>query len=300
MPTWVLLSILAPAILTVVNFTDKYILERQIKDYRGFAIFSAIVGLTAGALLWVATGFPTLPLTDGLLVVLTGVLAVFGTALYFQVLSKEETSKVIFLLQLTPVMVLALSVLFLGDKLSLRAFAGFVLIFASTLGASFEKGKGFKIKLSGPLALMLIADFFWALSLIVFKFVSETNSFVKMVSYESLGWAVGGAVLFAVFPGIRNAFFKTASALKKQALGVVFLNEIIYVASKLIGFWAISLGPVAMVSVIGSTNVFFGVAYGWILTLAAPKIFKEAIDKRSLAGKFCLASLLVLGLYFIS
>ena len=141
MPTWVLLSILAPAILTVVNFTDKYILERQIKDYRGFAIFSAIVGLTAGALLWVATGFPTLPLTDGLLVVLTGVLAVFGTALYFQVLSKEETSKVIFLLQLTPVMVLALSVLFLGDKLSLRAFAGFVLIRYFVFDKSNEYGK---------------------------------------------------------------------------------------------------------------------------------------------------------------
>lgn len=97
MINWFLYAILGTAVYTVVCFIDKYNLEKQIKDYRGMAMYSAIVGLFTGTALWVLTGFPILNFNDGLLVLATGVLYIWGAAVYFFVMQRErEQSKLSF------------------------------------------------------------------------------------------------------------------------------------------------------------------------------------------------------------
>ena len=88
---WFLYAILGTAVYTVVCFVDKYNLEKQIKDYRGMAMYSAIVGLLTGTVLWALTGFPLLGLSDGLLVLITGVLYIWAAAIYFFVMQRESS-----------------------------------------------------------------------------------------------------------------------------------------------------------------------------------------------------------------
>lgn len=263
-------------------------------------MFSAIVGLVLGTILWFITGLPTLEFKDSLFVIATGVLTIFASALYSRVMSQEEATKVIFMLQLTPLIVLLLSFIFLREKIDFKVLLGFALILFSVITASFKKSTKFNFKISKVLFLMLAADFLWGSSSVLFKFVSESNNFVKMVSYESWGWAIGGIILYSLFPTVRKAFFATLVGLRKSALAVVFGNELVYVISKLIGFWAISLGSVSLVSALNGTNVFFGVLYGWILTLIAPKVFKEAVTSKDLLVKFALAGVVVVGIFLIS
>lgn len=299
MPSWVIYSLLGTAITTVVIFIDKYNLTEQIKDYRGMAIYSAIVGLVVGTILWILTGYPILGFKDGLLVMLTGVLSISSAAIYFYVIQRESGSKVIFLLQLLPVMVLILAMIFLREEITIRKFMGFLLILIPSLLVSSMEEDKLKLNLNKNTLLLILSTFITAVSAVLFKFVVEVGSFSKVVAYESWGWAVGGLLLYFFVPGVREAFLATTKSLKKTALVIVFGNELFYVISKLLIFLAISLGPVYLVNVISGTQVIFGVIYGVILTLIAPRIFKEDVSMSGLLKKLTLGVITLTGLALI-
>ena len=64
-------------------------------------------------------------------------------------------------------------------------------------------------------------------------------------------------------------------------------------------FYAISLGPIALVSVLGSASVFFAILLGWILTLFWPKVFNEDVSKQGLFKKVALSILAFLGIILV-
>jgi drug/metabolite transporter (DMT)-like permease len=296
---WFILALLAPAIYTVVNFIDKYIVEKKVKDYRGMPIYGSIVALIFGTAVWLLTGMPLLSLRDGLIVITTGILSMYGFALYFNALSKSQTSYIIALFQMMPILSLILSFLVLGEMISLQQLLGFVAVLGSVIALSINKeSKGFKI--DSAFYLILLADAFFALSGVLIKFTLNANSFSKILSYESWGLFLGGLSLYLLLPNVRRAFWESFNTVGKKILVVMFINEAIFVVSKSLTFLAISLGPVALVSVLGGTQVFYGLAYGWILTLIAPSIFNEDISKEGLVKKIVLTITLFIGLWLVS
>lgn len=296
---WLFVALLAPAIYTVVNFIDKYIVEKHVKDSRGMPIYGTIMGFAMGMIFWVYTGFPIIGFRDTMLALLTGALTIWGAALYFKAISNENASKIIILFQMTPMMVLLLSSMFLHDTISIKQFIGFIIILSAALAVSNE-GKKQSFKLSSAFWLILAVDFFWSITAILAKFTIEANSFQSVLAFESWGIGLGGIILYLFFPSIRNAFHKNLRTIKKHILGVMFLNEGIFVLAKTLTFFAYSLGPTALVSVIGSSTVFYGILYGWILTLIAPKIFKEDISKSGLLRKLILSIILLIGIILVN
>lgn len=295
---WLWFALLAPAIYAAVVFVDKYILIKEVKDYQAMPIYSAIIATVTGSIIWILTGFPLLSFQDTLIILLTGILTISAAAFYFRALSEGEVSKITILFQLTPLITLALAYVFLRESITINQLLGFILILIVTIGVALNKGQE-NFKPSSTFGLILISDLFWALALVLFKFVNETNSFAKIVSFEGWGIGLGGIILYYFFPSVKNAFLKTNKRIKKRVLGIVFINESFYLLGRLLTYFAISLGPVALVSVVGGTQVFFAILYGWILTIFAPKIFKEDVSKRSLSKKMVMAALVLLGLWLV-
>lgn len=295
---WLLFALLAPAIYAAVVFVDKYILVKEVKDYRGMSIYSSIIASIFGCIIWIATGFPFLNFQDTSIILFTGILTTFGAALYFNALSKGEVSKITILFQITPLIILILAYFLLKESITSNQLLGFILILISTIGVSLEKRKG-NFKLSSTFILILLADLFWALALVLFKFVTETNSFAKIVSFESWGIGLGGVILYYFFPSVREAFLKTNKKLKKRVLGIIFINESFYLLGRLLTYFAVTLGPVALISVVGGTQVFFAILYGFLLTTIAPKIFQEDISREGLFKKIILGGLVLFGLWLV-
>jgi drug/metabolite transporter (DMT)-like permease len=296
--SWMLFAILSPALYCVASFVDKYLLARVVTDYRGMPIYGAIMGLVFGTLFWAGSGFPLLAARDAALIILTGVLSVWGGVLYFKALSEEEASRIVVLIQTMPLLVLILSVIFLREVISPLQLAGFFLILLSAIGISVDHRSGF-LRLSPAFYLQLLANLAWAVSAVLLKFVMATNSFFEVVSYESWGYALGGLTLWVAFPAIRQSFLDSLKTAGVKAVSIVFLNEGVAVIAKLLGVLAISLGPVALVSVVGSTQVFFGILYGWVLTLLFPAIFKEDIQAANLFKKAMLAVVMFAGIWLV-
>ena len=296
--SWLFFAVFAPAIYSVVNFVDKYILSRYIKDYRGISMYSAVMATIFGTLFWLFSSMPKLSLHDAFLIIFSGMLTFWAMVVYFKALSFEETSKIIILFQMGPILVLVLSLLFLKEVISLRQFLGFTLILLSSVGVSLENPfTGFR--LSKSFFLIMINQAMWSVGAVLFKFVVDQNSFVKVVSYESWGIALGGLILFLFFKNIREPFLDTFKTVKKKAIFFIFVNEGIFVIARLLTFLAVSLGPLALVSVIGSTSVFFGVIFGTVLTILLPNVFREDLSKSGLIKKFSFAALAFMGIYFI-
>jgi len=295
--SWLFYALLAPAMFTVAIFIDRYILDHEVNDYRGMVIYSAITALVLGVILVIATAFPVIPWRDLALIIFTGIMGIWGVALYFWAMNVEETSAVIVLIQMIPLFVLIISSVFLGDTLTPRQLGGFFLILTSAVAVSVRREE-MKFTLSPALFAAVGASLLWAVQQVMFKFVVTETAFRDVVGYEALGFGLGGLILF-VIPSIRHSFLSSLKTMRKRAVAIIFVNEAWSTAAKLVSFLAISLGPVALVSVLSSTTVFFGILLGWLLTVALPLLFSEDISPRALMRKGVLAAVMFGGLLLV-
>jgi uncharacterized membrane protein len=295
---WLILALVAPAIYTVVNYIDKFVIESKVKDYRGMPIYGAITGLCVGTLFWLILGRPILDLTDAILIITSGAISMFAYYFYFSALSKSQTSLVIIFFQMTPIFTLILALIFLKEAISLKQLLGFILIIVSCIALSLE-GKIKKFKLTSSFYLILLADILISIASILVKLTISANSFSKIFPYESWGLALGGAILYLLFVNVRTAFRESFTSVGKRVLLIMFLNEWIFVIAKAISFLAIALGPVALISVLGATQAFYGILFGAILAFLNPFVFKDEGMKHQIVKKIIASIVLFIGIALI-
>lgn len=295
---WFIPALLSPIVYSLINFVDKYLISSEIKDYRAMPIYTGIVGFIGGTLLWIFTGFPILEFRDAFIILLTGVLALFALVFYFQALSEEETTVIIILFQMFPVFSLILSYLFLSETITLKQLIGFIIILTASVGVSLRKTST-KTKIGKALLLITIYNILWAFSGVLAKYTINVNTLPKIFSYESWGIGFGGLILFLFYIPARNAFLENVKTIKKRTLAILFINEGLFALGKSLSFLAYSLGSVALVSVVSSTQVFFGIILGFVLTLIAPKVFKEDVTKEGLLKKIAFSILLFIGILLV-
>jgi len=299
--SWLFFALLAPAIYALVVFIDKYVVSKEIKDYLCMPIYSAIVGLIAGTLLWLVFGRPLLSFKDTIIVFSVGILSMFSFVAYFKAIMHDEASTINLLFQMTPVLIIILSFLFLKERLTVTQLIGFVVIFGGTLGVSLEIPKrGEEIRFTPAFFLIVLYDVLWASSAILMKFALEVNTFTKNLSYYSWGVGLGGVVLYLFVPSIRKAFLENVKKVRKRAIGLISFNEALFILGRSITYYAFSIGSVALVSVLEGTQVFYGILFGWIAMFIAPKIFKENIGRFELLKKILSATILFFGIWLVS
>ncbi|MBE0689965.1 MAG: DMT family transporter [Anaerolineae bacterium] len=298
MAAWLPLALAAPALLTVVNFIDKYIVEREVQDTRAMPIFAGLAGVTASIVLFLTGAWTPLPQTDALIIIFVGMLVIVGATFYFVALPKAQTSAIIILLQLTPVFVLVLAWLFLREEIALLQFAGFWLIVTAAMGISIEPGAG-RIRLSGPFASIMIVSVLHAFSSILLRVLLVDPDLMTIIFYQGIGQGIGAALVYAIVPSFRYGFNLTFQQVRKSAIVIISLNEFLFLAARGLTNQALTLGPAARVSVLSGTQVFYGILFGLLLMRISPTTFREAVDMRSIIRKVFLAGVMFAGLWLV-
>lgn len=296
---WIFLALLAPFIYAINVFLDKYLISAKLPDYRSLPIFGAFLAIPVVIILGFFQGFGSVSIKDALLVIITGVFAIWGFSLYLESLIKEETSIIIIFIQLIPAMVLVLSYFILGERINFQQFLGFSLLLTSSILVSLKKEK-MKINISKQLIYIFLADVLWSLSYILIKFASVSVNFPSLVMYESVGVILGVLSLLIFIMPIKRAFQKTIIKIRKPILVLVLLNEALFLIGKIITYLAVTIGPAALISVLGSTQIFYGIILGIGLTLLLPKVFKENLSKYDLIKKALLGLMAFAGIYLIT
>lgn len=297
--SWIFFAIAAPALYSVSNFFDRFLIEKKIKDPVALTIFWGIYSIFFGLILWTIRGFPILPLVDMLLIFAAGGCTQIALFPYYRAIQQDETSNVIPLFQFIPIFVFVLAFVFLGELLTPGQFMGFVMIVIGGFLIALRHDEGRAFALRASFWYMILSSFIYAISVVIFKFVAVRYVFWDVFAYEVVG-AFFGVVPFLVVRSMRRRFFELCSTLTASILGIILLNDAFWIAGRILGFYALVIGPASLVSALGGFQPLFALCYGVVLSLWFPKIITEDISRRALLAKFFAIILILSGTWYIS
>jgi len=301
--TWLLLTLVSPTLNALVNFIDKYMLERVMKG-RGIGsltIISSLMGLPIALLiLLVNPQVFTISLGHALLIVLNGLFYILWVLPYLYALDKDEASIVMPLFQLASVMSFILAYIFLGETLTITQMLGCVLVLAGGVGISLEKVEG-KVKVkTAVLGLVLLSCFFIAVSGVIFKYIALEETFWVTSFWETIGIFLSTIPLFAV-KSYRTQFAKVIKSNGPKVLLITTGSELLVAAGRLALNLATLLVPISLVYFVDSGfSPFFVLVYGIVLTRLFPRFVKEKIDRVSIAKKLIAICVMFAGTFVLS
>ena len=295
----VIFAIISPAIYSIVNYFDKFFLEKLKLEPPVMAIFSGIIALLVSIILILIFGFHIFSFSVALAIIISGILTELYIFPYFQALSLEDASSVIPLAEFVPLFILIGDAFILGETLTVKQYIGAGLIIISGLLLSLERVNTYFIRPRKAFWYMMIAGMFIALATLFFKYGVGEQNFWYILPYEGIGIFIG-SLLFLVNPTHYQLFVKRLKKLKKHVYSLMIINEMLFILARYCSFFALSFVSASMVGILAGIQPLFVLIYGVILSLWFPSILKEVITKKTLTMKIAAIVVIFIGIILIS
>ncbi len=291
-------AIASYAIDAAINYIDKFLLSKYILHPTIITVYSGFMAVVASFFIILFTGFHKIDTKSLLIIVSSGLLTEMILLPYFKALTLDETSRVVPLFQFVPVIVIALSTIILHEHFLLKQFIGAVIIILAGFLLSVKKIESRIFTIRPALWYMLLASFFSALAIILFKLGLHDIGFWSALPYEGFGIGLG-AVLIFLYPSNTREILTITRKLPKKVFFLLSLGEFIYILSRYTRYFAISLIAASIVSVLSGFQPFFVLVYGLLLSIYFPKAIKEVLSKGTLSLKIGATVSIFIGLYLI-
>src|SRR3989344_2306542 len=288
---WVIFSLLSRALWAADNIIDKLLRGRYLPDSLILTLVAGISALLLSLIIVIFNGLGWIgfgPVT----------LVIFAVFAFYQAISREEISRVIPLFQFTPPFVLLLSLLFLGEVLTLNHYLAFVLILLGGFLISIQKAKGV-FKLRNAFWWMILSSLIYAIQVVILKSLYVAHPFWDLTAYLGFGEFLPTPLLLLLVPTFRSRFVKGFSDLKPIGWTLLILGMFFVTSASLSGLWALVTGPVTLVSVLRGFQSLFVLIYAVFLSIWLPKILKEELSKSIIGIKTVAILLMTIGLYLI-
>lgn len=294
---WLFFALLPRALWAINNVVDKALVVNKIRH----ASVYLFITVAASALVLVLVPFrglatPSLGLV--LLALFTGAIYTYGLWPYYRALTFEEASRIVSLWHLTPIFVLLLSSLIIGERFGTYDFIAFALLVLGGFLISTRRSAG-KFHVSAAVGLMLLSCLVFALEIVLAKYV-----YLHMPYLDGFIWIRLGSVL-ALVPFLMASSFRSAlkdifASLSTQVKGVVVGSEVMALGAIASFEYAISQGSVSLVSALGGTQSLFLLLYVAALSFWKPEWLKEELAHGVLGLKLVAICLISVGVYLIS
>lgn len=300
---WFLIALLAPALWSITNHIDKYLVEKYFKGggTGALIIFSSIIGLFV---------IPVIPIfrpdvfdvsiVQAALATLSGIIIVIGLLFYLYALKKDEASIVVPLFQFIPVFLFVLGFMFLNEVLTIRQILGSLLIILGGVSLSLDLSAKMPRLKPMILFLMLVASFLIAVHSLIFKIVALETDFWIPVFWTYFGSVLVGFFFLVFIRSYRNEFLRVIKINKIPVIGLNVLNEILATLGDLVFKFATLLAPLALVSSVNGFSPFFVFFFGVILTIFFPRLGTESLLKKDLAQKIITIAIMFIGTYVLT
>lgn len=292
---WISLSLLGPLFWTASNFVDKYVLGKYSKGIFDFLFFSSVTSWIFFLILFFIFGKPDISISS-LIPIGTGVLLIYSYGFYAKALEKGDTSNLVILFELIPVLTVILAFIFLNQTLSSNQLLGFIIVLLGAGIVSFKKGKSFLIKGFG---FIIVAIVMWSVMSLFIDYGLTKMTFWHYFMLDNLGSALGGTSLLLI-PRMRRGIIEGI----KKATTKKYLW---FSGNNLLDFFgqmgikkAFALAPSAgLVTVLSQVQAVYAIIIGLVLTLFLPHIIKEDITATTLIKKGLGALVMFTGIYIL-
>lgn len=294
---WVLLSLLAPLFWVFSNFIDKYILGKYSKGVFDFLFFSVIMFFPffLGSLFFI--GLPEFTVYSWIPIV-TGMGLIYSYVFYAKAISQGDTSVLVILFSLGPLLTLILAFIFLNQALSTNEIMGFIMVLIGALIVSLEKLRR-KVIFTKGLGMILIAIPIWSALTILIDYALTKVSFWDFFLLDNFGSLLAGPT-FLILPSMRRRVLEGLRTSGKRKYLWFLGNNALDFFGQMISKKALSIASSAgLVAVIMQVQSFYAIVIGFLLTIFMPGIIKEDISFGTLFKKTAGAVIMFLGIYIL-
>ncbi len=302
MQLWFLLALLSPALWAISNHLDRYLSTRFVRDsgMGALIIISALFGIIVLPLIAIIqpSVFAISVLSASILIV-GAIISILGILAYLYAIRDNDVSFVIPLFELIPVVSFVLGYIFLQESLTMIQALGSALIItgAVVLGLEFSGKITFKYRL---VCLMLIAVLGFSINGLLFKYVAQGEDFWISTFWSYVGLVISGIGFYMFVPSYRRDFKYTIRFSGAKVLSINFISESVTAIANIIVNYALLLAPIALVYTVNSLQSVFVLLYGALLTIFAPRIYKENFQRRILLQKILGIVVILVGAWLVN
>jgi len=292
--SWALLTILAVFIFAVTTIIDKFLLTKWIKNPIIPPLFFGLVGLLTSFIIYLFYGFSFLAWQNVILALLAGFIYMAGEFLYYKAAKLEEISRIMPLVFISPLFILILAAVFLGEIFTPMKYLGMFLLVA---GAIFISSKNFtKINFNKAFWFAVLSALMFAILAILTKYLLDFADFWTIFSYIRLGVFLASVPVFYFYLKDFPSLIKESGL---KSIGFMIFNAVLLLAGILLLTIATADGPITLVGALTSFQPFFTFILATSFTIFFPSILKEEISKSLVFQKIFAIILIFIGAILI-
>jgi drug/metabolite transporter (DMT)-like permease len=279
---WLIFALMAPIFWGITNVIDKFLMTKFLNKAYFLPMWIGIFGLPTSAFVFLFFK-PIFIYPYSIIAIFLGFVYSLSYLVYAKILINEEVSRAISLTFLYPILVTIMAGIFLKEVFGFQRYVGIFLLVISGLLVSYKK-EGKKISIIKSLKLIILLIIIWSCIQVTEKFVVD-----KIGNWSIYFWINVGLFLsilpIILIKTITKNFVNSFKKIGKRGLSTLVVAQCVSVCSSVSYYIAISLGPVSMVSAIGSLQPFFVLIYSVLLTIFVPKFLKENLNKYNIFMK---------------
>lgn len=298
---WISLACLSACLMGIVNVFDKIIPTKYSNNYKTYPLSIGIIGLPiTSVLLLIVLPFSYTSVSGLLLIIISGCLFGLHATILLRALYATEASRVFPVVHTHPLFTASIAFFFLGEILSMSQWLSIVVIITGVIIISVNPNR--TSEKSGLLLKVL-------LPIIISSAILGTSNALLKPALESssvlLTHAIRLIVLFILliaFNSNKTTWLEISNwwNYKKGGLKLVVTNELIAQMALILSVWAISLGPVSLVSAILSASGLITVTTVLILGKYVNSIVNEDITAATVSFKVVGTLLIITGVIVIT
>ena len=296
---WIAPALASPALFSFITLVDKQVLS-------GFNVrvraFNVVVGTSQGIFSLAIVLINPMPAV-GVTVILgglgVGLLHGVSLTLMFWVLAREDASRVVPVMQVSPILVAIMATFFFGEALGpLLWFAVLLAVGGAVLVSVRLGGGGHGITFRPVFLLLVVSSVLTAFSQILLKATTQDLSVFHTLALRGAGLFAAMTVLHAR----RSTVAEMARFLRNPRRGpwLVLSEGVLPFVGHILGITAVSRGPVSLVSALMGTRpvcVFLGSLLG---SRVAPRFVYESFGRSELPLKLGAAIMVVAAIVLIA
>ena len=299
----ILIPILACFLWAVTNHIDKFMITGidQSKDsIKILLLFSTFVAGIVLIPIWLILGHFEIGISTISLisVLLSSVIYILATVLYFKAMEKNDASIVVVMFQLIPVFSYVLALILFKENLIARQIIGSIIIIFSAIIITFDFGEKNSKKKLKALLLMTISSLCYSVYFILFDIGIRHSAYYSCAFWYQIGFLIMGLMLLCI-KAYRIPFINAIKKNGKRYLVLNVTNESINLIANLLVNFANTLLPIALVNVLNGFQSMFVFILGVIGTIFIPKYIKEDLRRSVVIQKIISIILGIIGLIIL-
>lgn len=293
---WFLFAFAVPFCWAGVVLMDKFFLTRHFKNPLSYQAFATLTSALALPVLW----FFSRPTLSALVpfALLGGFFVSLSYVFYNKALMIDKNcDNVVSLVYLKPLFVVVLAGFFLGEVLKPGAYLGIFFLVFSALLVTYEEKNSWR-RFGKVLSLVLAYVIIFALWEVASKWLLGSFDPFSLLFWSTLGGLPGGVLLLAG-RNVRTHFFEGIEGLSKREWLMRFFSLSLFLSGFALFYFALSDGPVSLVSAVPSVQPFVVFVYTFSLSLFLPEFLFEKHTRLNVLLNSLGAVLLFIGTYLI-